>query len=61
MTPKAMRVLEQCIETGVELGWARAHKHVEDPDELSIKERIADCVMMEIIEWFDFGGPHETV
>jgi hypothetical protein len=33
MKPDAYKLLMQCIETGIELGWRRAHKHNDTPDE----------------------------
>jgi len=31
-------VLSECVEEGIAYGWMRAHKHVENPSEESIKE-----------------------
>jgi hypothetical protein len=54
MKPKFYVILEQAIEEGVRSGWHRAHKHVENPQEASIKEAIEDAVMSAIHEYFTF-------
>ena len=55
MKPRFIPVLEQAIETGVSIGYARAFKHDDNPSNEKIRETIAACVMMEIYEWFDMG------
>ena len=54
MKPKIRVILEQAIEDGVRRGYARAHKHVENPDENTILQSIEDCVMSQIYEYFTF-------
>lgn len=54
MTPKTLPLLEQCIETGIALGWSRAHKHTDTPTEQSIKQQMMDAIMLELHTWFDF-------
>jgi hypothetical protein len=54
MKPKTRVILEMAIEQGVRRGYARAHKHVENPTEGAIIEHIEDCVMGEIYEYFTF-------
>ena len=54
MKPKIRVILEMAIEAGVKRGWHLAHKHVENPAESSIMERIEDSVMSEIYEYFTF-------
>jgi hypothetical protein len=48
----------QCIETGIELGWRRAHKHNDAPDEDAIKRAIETTIQNEICEWFNFEDNH---
>ena len=36
------------------MGWNRAHKHEDSPDEELIKQRIEDSILEEINEWFEF-------
>jgi archaeosine-15-forming tRNA-guanine transglycosylase len=54
MKPKFRVILEQAIEEGVRRGYALAHKHVENPSEGAIIERIEDAVMSAIYEYFIF-------
>jgi hypothetical protein len=54
MKPKFRVILEQAIEEGVRRGYSRAHKHVENPTEDAIIEKIEDCVMSAIYEYFTF-------
>ncbi len=54
MKPKFRVILEQAIEEGVRRGWHLAHKHVENPTEGAIIERIEECVMSQIYEYFTF-------
>jgi len=43
------------------MGWARAHKHTDNPDENLIKQEIDHEITNAIYEWFDMGGSDETV
>jgi archaeosine-15-forming tRNA-guanine transglycosylase len=54
MKPKFRVILEMAIEEGVRRGYALAHKHVENPSEGAIIERIEDAVMSAIYEDFIF-------
>lgn len=54
MTPKFRNVLEHAIETGIRLGYSRAHKHTDKPDEHVIYRYIEQSVWTELYEWFDF-------
>ena len=54
MKAKTLVILEMAIEVGVKRGWHRAHKHVENPNEASIRDNIEECVMSEIHEYFSF-------
>lgn len=54
MKPKFLKVLEQCIETGIELGWNRAHKHTDTPTKEQIKTAMGNAITDELYEWFDF-------
>ena len=47
-------VMAECIERGVEYGYARAYKHDDNPSEEVIKEAIAQAVQNEICEYFIF-------
>ena len=54
MKVKTRVILEQAIEEGVNRGWRLAHKHVENPEEHVIIDRINDAVMAQIYEYFTF-------
>ena len=54
MKPDIYKLLMQCVETGIEIGWRRAHKHNDTPDEDTIKSAIDNAIANEICEWFDF-------
>ncbi len=54
MKPKTRVILEMAIEEGVRRGYARAHKHVENPNEGSIIAHIEEHVMSSIYEYFTF-------
>jgi hypothetical protein len=47
-------VLARAVEEGVAYGWRWAHKHVDSPDEHTIKDQITQAVLNEICEYFDF-------
>jgi len=53
MKPNVLKLLEMCIEDGLIQGWARAHKHNENPSSGEIKEAMQTAIMGEIWEWFD--------
>lgn len=55
MKPRFLLILEQALESGIAIGYARAYKHNDDPSGEAIKRSIHDCVMVELAEWFDFG------
>ena len=54
MKAKTRVILEMAIEEGVRRGYARAYKHVENPNEGSIIAYIEQHVMSAIYEYFDF-------
>lgn len=55
MKPKFNTVLEYAIETGIRVGYARAHKHTDKPDEHVIYRYIEEAVWNELSEWFTFN------
>ena len=54
MQVKEYSVLVDCVERGVTFGIARAYKHTDTPTPDSIKQQIADAVLLEICEYFTF-------
>lgn len=47
-------IMHECVERGIQLGWARAHKHHDHPSPGQIQSAIADAVMLSIGEYFAF-------
>lgn len=54
MRPNTRKILEECIENGVVLGYSRAHKHTDHPEKYDIQQNIEDAIWLEIDERFDF-------
>ena len=54
MKPNVLKLIEQCVEDGIILGWNRAHKHTDDPSPNFVQEQISYSIMGEIHEWFKF-------
>ena len=55
MKVNVYEVLSRAIEEGVSLGYNRAYKHTETPDEETFKEAMELAIMNAICEVFDFG------
>ena len=47
-------ILQDCIEIGVESGYARAYKHTDNPTEMAMRECIELAIWYEIDIRFDF-------
>lgn len=56
MTAKvdAYKLLQHCVESGIQYGYRRAHKHTDEPGEDVIKEQIERAIMGELCDWFKF-------
>jgi hypothetical protein len=54
MRPKIYPVLEDAVTEGVRLGYNRAFKHTDSPDEQVILDNLVDAVMLCITERFVF-------
>ena len=59
MRVKAYEVLHRAVEEGVLRGYARAHKHTDDPGEETMKYEIENAVLGNICEVFDFDETPE--
>jgi hypothetical protein len=59
MKVKTDRVLLHCIDVGIELGWATAHKHVENPSHFQVKDNISIAISNELDEWFTWGDDED--
>lgn len=60
MKPKFQVILELALREGIELGWRRAHKHLENPSEYVIKDNIEQHIMEKFYEYFDFEEFNEN-
>jgi len=61
MRPRVHLLLNECVERGAARGWRMAHKHVENPTESAILEKIEDAIMGEIYEWFSFDSDEQEL
>jgi hypothetical protein len=52
---QAYPVFSRALEEGIQIGWNRAHKHTDKPDEQTVQEEIHTAVMNSVCEMFDFG------
>lgn len=59
MRPLTYAILERAVEEGVSLGWRRAHKHDDAPDEDQARDQIQTAVMGAILEVFAFDDLDE--
>lgn len=59
MRAKDRDVLEMCLENGLNRGWNRAHKHIDDPSEDAIITAQFEAIMNEIDTWFDYDREPE--
>lgn len=53
LRPKTYKLLNDCIEAGVEMGLNRAYKHDSNPPNYYIKEKIQQAIMEVMEENFD--------
>lgn len=56
---RTYEVLRRAVEDGIEYGWRRAHKHTDAPESEAIKEQVAQGILNEVCEWFDFDDEPE--
>lgn len=50
----AYKIISESIEASVEIGWKRAHKHVESPSSDHIKDEIIHSIMNNLCEILKF-------
>ena len=58
MKAKIREILEECIETGIVHGYAKAHTLTDNPTGLNIKSCIELSIWYEIDQKFIFEDPH---
>ena len=54
MKIKMYPLIEQIVESGIDVGWNRAHKHTDTPIEETIKQCIEQHIMQGFDEYFEF-------
>jgi len=54
MKPNTYKIIQECLETGISLGYNRAFKHSDNPSAQVVKDQIYEAIMTEICEWFVF-------
>ena len=59
LKPNIYAILKECIEIGINAGYRRAFKHIDNPSEEIIKEEILKYVILEIVEKFNFDDQKE--
>ena len=52
MKAKEYNLIEKCIQDGVRMGFARAHKYTDNPTKEQMIQDIEKYVLDEICEWF---------
>ena len=60
MKIKTRVVLEDAIDRGIQDGYRRAHKHIENPEEDSIHLAIEDAIWHELDKVFCFDDEYTT-
>lgn len=55
MKVKMYNLISECVDRGTSRGYRRAHKHLDNPDEVSIVDNIHREIMNELCEYFDFN------
>lgn len=53
------KIIDRCVDEGVEAGWRRAHKHTDNPSEATVKEEISRAIMLQMDEVFLWPEPGE--
>ena len=54
MKAKIRHILEECIDNGICLGYARAFKHTDNPSRIILSDAIEHAIWLEIDEHFEF-------
>lgn len=54
LKPKTYNIVTEAVFSGITLGMARAHKHVEHPSHQLIIDEIENNVMLALCEVIDF-------
>lgn len=55
MKPDTYRILQMAVRDGAAIGYRRAFKHNDDPDDEQVIDAIEQAVMAQVCEWFKFN------
>lgn len=56
MKLKMYPLIERIVESGIDAGYTRAHKHTDTPREETIKHCIEQYIMQGFDEYFEFNS-----
>lgn len=56
MKANEYKLMEDCVERGINAGYQKAFKHSDNPPEEEIKQQINHYIMLEICEYFTFNN-----
>jgi hypothetical protein len=56
MKVKMYNLISECIEKGVDRGYNRSYKYIDNPDKHSFVDNIHREIMNELCEYIDFGS-----
>ena len=59
MKLKMYPLIERIVESGIDAGYTRAHKHTDTPIEETIKSCIEEYIMNGFDEYFTFEDPED--
>jgi hypothetical protein len=54
MKIKMYNLISECVERGVNFGYNRAHKHVDNPDKISMVDNIHREIMNQLCDYIVF-------
>ncbi len=57
LTADTYKVLRRAVEDGFDYGYQRAHKHIENPNQVILKQEVEAAIMNEVCEYFSFPEP----
>lgn len=60
MKIKMYNLISECIERGVDFGYNRSYKYVDNPDKTSMVENIHREIMNQLCDYIDFGDDYDV-
>jgi len=56
MKANEYKILCECVERGAKYGYHRAHKHTDSPSSDLVCSAVAEAILLEITEYFEFDS-----